>query len=316
MERITVEQAAEYLLAHDGYIIYNHAMPDGDALGSAAALALILRGIGKRAFAFSPDGIPEKYGFLPAEGVFVASPDELPGYIPLSVDVAGPNLLGDIKVPVFALSFDHHLINTLECERLCLDSGKIAAGELIYELAAELGAKITKDIADSLYTAICSDSGGFRYELTSAQTHRIAAELHEAGADHAVICRRLFECKSRAQYELLRLAYNKLRLTRGGKCAYVVVTKEEKDACGAGDGDFDCVNSVPRELDGVEISAVLRARGNGFKVSLRSSGDTDVSAIAKRYGGGGHYHAAGFTLECGAEEAEAEIRKIFEEAEL
>ncbi|MBP5156005.1 MAG: DHH family phosphoesterase [Clostridia bacterium] len=316
MERITVEQAAEYLRAHDGYTVYNHARPDGDALGSAAALALILRGIGKKAFAFSPDGIPEKFGFLPKEGVFIASPAEAKGFIPLSVDVAGPQLLGDIEVPLFAISFDHHLVNTLECERLCADSGKIAAGEIIFALAEELGAEITKDIADSLYTAICSDSGGFRYSLTSAETHRIAAVLHEAGADFVTINRRLFESKSKAQFELCKLAYNKLRTLRGGKCAYVAITKEEMDECGAVDDDFDCVNAVPREIEGVGVSAVLRPRGCGCKVSLRSSADVDVSAIAKRFGGGGHFHAAGFSLDSGVEDSETVIRKIFEEAEL
>ena len=316
MERITIKQAADYLRAHDRYIIYTHAMPDGDALGSAAALALILRAVGKKAFAFSPDGIPKKFDFLPAEGVFVSSPAEAEGFIPLSVDVAGPQLLGDIKAPLFAICFDHHLVNTLECEKACIDSGKIAAGELVYELAAELGAEITKEIADSLYTAICSDSGGFRYSLTTAETHRIAAKLHEAGADFVLINRRLFECKTRAQFELSKLAYNKLRVMRGGKCAYVAITKAEMDACGATDFDFDCINAIPREIDGVCVSAVLRARGNGCKVSLRSSSETDVSEIAKRYGGGGHFHAAGFNLNAGVDEAEAEIRKIFEEAEL
>ena len=315
MERVTIEQAAEFLRGNDRFLIYCHASPDGDALGSSAALALILRGAGKKACAFSPDGIPKKYDFLPAEA-FVSSPAEAKGSIPVSVDVAGPKMLGEIEIPRFALSIDHHLVNTIECDRLCLMPERIAAGEIIFLLADALGVEITKEIADSLYTAICSDSGGFRYSLTTAETHRMAARLHEAGADFVLINRRIFECRSEAQFRLTKLAYNKLRTMRGGKCAYVAITQKEIDSCGASDSDFDCVHAVPRELDGVCVSAVIRARGSGCKVSLRSSSETDVSEIAKRYGGGGHFHAAGFSTETSVEETETEIRKIFEEAEL
>ena len=235
---------------------------------------------------------------------------------PLSVDLAGAKLLGGAPAPLFALSFDHHRVNTLECERLCLMSDRIATGEMIFLLAEELGVELSKDIADSLYTAICSDSGGFRYALTSAETHRIAARLHESGADFEYICRRLFECKSAAQVKLIKLAYNKLAFMRGGKCAYVAITAGEAEECGAKSEDFDCVNSIPREVDGVLVSAVVRAHKGGSKISLRSSGDVDVAAIAQKYGGGGHYHAAGISLDCEVPQAEETVKKIFGETEL
>ena len=304
------------MAANDGYLVYNHAHPDGDALGSAIALVKILRHIGKKAFAYSPDGIPAKLDFLPYEGIFVSDPEKYKNFIPLSVDLAGPKLLGKAEAPRFALSFDHHLINTLECDRLCLMNRLCSCGEMIFLLADEMSYEPDADCAAALYTAICSDSGGFRYSLTSAQTHRMAARLHEKGIDFAYINRRLFESKTRAQTELIKFAYNNLRFVKDGKFAYVAITVDDLKKCGADDSDVDCVNDIPRSVDGVLASAVIRERGDGVKVSLRSSDSVDVAAIASRFGGGGHYHAAGLSLDCKAEEAAKIIERIFSEIEV
>lgn len=311
---ISVKQAAAFLLGCDGYLIYTHASPDGDTLGSATALARILRSLGKKALVFSVDGIPEKLSFMYDSELFIETePESLDGIIPISVDVAGPKTLGHTKNKHFCLSIDHHKTNDADAERLLVMSDRIACGEIIFILAKELGAAIDADIASALYAAISSDSGGFRYSATTADTHRIAAELLETGIDFAEINRRLFECKTPAQVELTRIAYRNLELLCGGKYAIVGISPEEVAECGAGESDFDCINHIPREINGVLASAVVRMKRDGIKVSLRSNSDLDVAELAKRYGGGGHFHAAGCTLDCNYEAALAEIRKMFSE---
>ena len=183
-------------------------------------------------------------------------------------------------------------------------------------LMDELGVAIDHDIASALYGAISSDSGGFRYDATKPETHIMAARCLETGIDFAEINRMLFESKTKAQVNLIKTAYNNLELLRDGKFALVAIRPEEVIKCGATEMDFDCINSIPREIGGVLASAVIRQKADGVKVSMRSNTDIDVAEIAKRFGGGGHYHAAGFTFGGSFDEAVEATRKCFSEIEL
>ncbi len=314
MELISIKQAAAFLTECDGYLIYTHASPDGDTIGSALALALILRKLGKKANIFSVDGIPEKLDFLPTDGVFLADePEDTNNYTLVSVDVAGPKMLGNAKNTSFALSVDHHKVNTADCNKLLVMSDRIACGEIIFMIMEELCVDIDKDIAECLYTAISSDSGGFRYDATKPETHIMAAKCLEKGIDFAEINRRLFESKTQPQVNLTKTAYQNLELLCDGKFAIVAITPEEVQKCGANEMDFDCINSIPREIAGVLASAVIRQKSGSVKISMRSNADIDVAELAKRYGGGGHYHAAGFSYGGSFNDAVEIVRNLFSE---
>lgn len=314
---ISVKEAAAFLNECDGCLIYTHASPDGDTIGSAIALALILRKIGKNASVFSVDGIPNKLSFIPHNGILIDhEPENIEDYTLISVDVAGPKMLSNAKNSYFALSIDHHKVNTIECDKLLVMSNRIACGEIIFMLMNELNVEIDKNIATALYAAICSDSGGFRYEATKASTYIMAAQCLETGIDFAEINRQLFESKTLAQVALTKTAYKNLELLRDGKFAIVAIRPEEVIECGASESDFDCINSIPREIAGVLASAVIRQKPDGIKVSMRSNADIDVAEIAKTQNGGGHYHAAGFTLTTSFDEVLELVRKIFSEIEI
>lgn len=317
MKQISVKEAAAFLSGCDGYLIYTHASPDGDTIGSAVALALALRKIGKRADIFSVDGIPEKLSFIKNEGLFVQTePGSFEGYTLVSVDIAGPKMLGNARNKSFALSVDHHKVNTVECESLLVMSDRIACGEIIFKILEELKIELDYDIATALYTAISSDSGGFRYDATKPETHIMAAKCIEAGIDFADINRRLFESKTLSQVALTKIAYKNLELLRGGKFAIVAIRPEEVAECGANETDFDCINSIPREIAGVLASAVIRQKADGIKISMRSNANIDVAEIAKAQNGGGHYHAAGFTFGGSFDKALELVRSIFAEIEI
>lgn len=317
MKQFGIKEAAAFLSECDGYLIYCHASPDGDTLGSAIGLALILRKLGKRAFAFSVDGIPNKLSFLPTGDIFLeAEPEDLSDYTLISVDVAGPRMLGNARNKSFVLSIDHHKVNTIDCENLLVMSDRIACGEIIFKIMDELEVSLDKDIACALYSAICSDSGGFRYDATKPETHIMAARLIETGIDFASINRYLFESKTPEQIALTKTAYNNLELLCDGKFAIVAINEEQMKACNAIESDFDCINSIPREISGVLASAVIRQKSDGVKVSMRSNADIDVAELAKKQGGGGHYHAAGFTYSGDFNSALELTRKIFTELSL
>lgn len=310
MNNIGYTEAAAFLAERDGFVVFTHANPDGDTIGSAAALVRILRAIGKHAVAVCADKLPEKLKFLDKDGVFS---DTLPQHIetPISTDVASKAVLGAYAdaIEIFELSIDHHKVNTLPCKRLLVKADYISNGEIIYELASEMGVKLDFCIAEALYTAICSDSGGFRYSNTRPETYEYAAELLRMGIDFSEINRTLFEQKSASQIALEREAYNALTIHYGGLLAIVCIDEQAASRCGAADSDFDSVNLIPRQLKGVEVSAVIRPKKGEAKVSLRSNTYYDVSAFAKLQGGGGHVHAAGYQFNGSVKEAAEKLIK-------
>lgn len=297
MNSISLQEAAAFLAERDGFVVFTHANPDGDTIGSAVALVRILRSIGKNAVAVCADPIPQKYAFVDTCGAFIA---DLPTNIEtaVSVDVASKAVLGALadfcENRPFDLSIDHHKVNTLPCQRLLDKDNYIANGEIVYELALEMGVDIDADTASALYTAICSDSGGFRYANTRAETYEYAAALIRKGVDFAEISRKLFEQKSPTQIQLEREAYNALTMHFDGKLAIVAIDEDTIKRLNVADNDFDSVNQIPRQISGVEVSAVIRPKGDESKVSLRSNRYFDVSELAKKQGGGGHLHAAGY----------------------
>ena len=211
------------------------------------------------------------------------------------------------------LSVDHHAVNRIVCERLLLKDDYPAAGEIVYELLCALDIPLDRTLATLLYAAISSDSGGFRYSSTRPQTHLCAAKLLGTGIDFAKINRLLFETKSEVQTALEKAAYNRLELHCGGKLAVVALDEALMNELGASESDVDCVNQIPRQLAGVEVSAVLRPTKGGTKVSLRSNEFFDVAAFAASLGGGGHIHAAGCRFALPVAEARDELVRLLTE---
>lgn len=296
---ISEQEAVRFFAERDRFFIYTHQLPDGDTLGSGTALTLGLRKLGKTAYAFNRSGVPAKLAFLCGEDVFWPSDKALPdGFVPVSVDIASSKMLAEEDQQTFALSIDHHAVCTVPCEKLYLKADYPAAGEIVYELLCVLGVPPT-DIpsAKALYAAISSDSGGFRYEATRPSTLRAAANLLETGIDFADISRRLFEQKTPERVALEACAYSRLERFYGGAFAWIWLTKEDFESARATDTDGDGLNDIPRQLAGVEISAVIRPRGNGYSCSFRSNGKVDVATLAQSLGGGGHLRASGFTLD-------------------
>ncbi len=306
---LSYKEAAAFLKEHDGFVVFSHANPDGDTVGSAVALVRILRSIGKTAIAVCADKIPNKLKFIITDEFTDSVPDMIETAV--SVDVASQALLGGFSAFAdtrsFDLTIDHHEVSSLPCERRLIRSSYIANGEIIYELAKELGAKLDLKTATALYSAICSDSGGFRYENTRPETYECAAELIRCGVDFPAICRRLFEQKSPEQIALEKAAYNAMQFYHDGKLAIVAIDEKTLAECNAADDAFDSVNAIPRQVSGVEVSAVLRPKDGVIKGSFRSNEYFDVASLAKKYGGGGHKHAAGFRFNGSLKEAVAAI---------
>ena len=146
MNLLNITETAAFLSGCGSCLVYTHATPDGDTVGSGTALVLALRAAGINAFAVNADGIPAKLDFLPTNGVFIEEPEDISAYTLISVDIASERMLGSTRTRRFDLSIDHHKVNTVDCDRLLLMADKIAAGEIIYHLIKALIPKLIFNI--------------------------------------------------------------------------------------------------------------------------------------------------------------------------
>ncbi len=311
---ITQQAACDFLQAHNSYYILCHAYPDGDTLGSAAALCLGLQQLGKQARMACADPIPEKFRFF-TDGLMA---DACPaGATLVAVDVADDKLLGDFQEvygPHIALCIDHHPSNIGYAAQTFLDSSGAANCENIYRILLELGVEITPAIAAPLYVGISTDSGCFKYANTTAETHRIAASLMETGIDIGEINRVLFDTKTKARYDLERMVLEGLRYAANDRCAMITVTRAMQTETGCDDLDMDGISSLPRTIAGVQIGITVREKAPGrYKISLRTHAPVDAAVICKQFGGGGHARAAGCELRGSLESVQQQLLDAAEE---
>ena len=289
------ETVVSRLLGADDILILCHKNPDGDTLGSGAALCLALRRLGKTAAVLCSDPIPAMYAFLP---ITVFDGSFAPRFV-VAVDVAGIQLFGDKNnMPRYAehvdLCIDHHASNSGYAYESLVDGSAAAAAELLTALIPELGVELTPDIAACLYTGLATDTGCFRFTNTTAATHRAAAALIEAGADVATLNERLFECRSHARMEAERMALESLEYYYGDRCAMICLTWDQIQAAGVAGAELEDLTSLPRSIEGVEVGLTLRQQKDGsYKISVRTGNQTNACSIARRLGGGGHPRAAG-----------------------
>lgn len=297
-EIYNLDKTCAFLKQHDNYIILCHFYPDGDTIGCAFALCRTLQKIGKKAKVQCAHAFPDKFSYI----TDIVSIDEIdePSAAVIAVDVADPKLLGDLN-GVYGerteLCIDHHFSHVEYAKRLLLDSDAAAACEIIYKVIVGLGVEMDKDLALALYTGISTDTGCFKFSNTTAETHRIAADLIETGIDSAEINRIMFDTKSRPRVEIERLALDSMQFFFNDRCAVVTITKEMRESSGCSGDDLEGITGLSRSIEGVIAGMTMRERDNGtYKISLRTHAPIDAAAICKKAGGGGHVRAAGCEL--------------------
>lgn len=307
MKEVSVKEAAKRLLDAESAVIIIHRSPDGDCIGSGYALAMALRSLGKKAKVICNDEIPSRYHFmLPKEETLeYFEPD-----IIIASDVADEKLFGDNIFEQYAgkvdLCIDHHISNSGYAKELCLDGKAAAACQVVYEILNEMNIPITKEIAVCLYTGIATDTGCFMYSNTGSRTLRIVAEIMEQHPDinYSNINRAIFVVKRMGRMQLDKIMTEQLESYLDGKCMVVCITKELMEKYSIDDSELEGVSGFPLQVEGTEVSIVLKERETGvFRVSMRSADWVNVSAICQNFGGGGHVKAAGCSIEGTADRA-------------
>ena len=305
---MTEVQAAQWLLRRDNFLLLTHVRPDGDTLGSAAALALALRGLGKTAHVAYNPGITETYaGYM--TGCY-APADFTPEHI-VAVDIATENLLPPALEQwrgKSELCIDHHPSNEGYAQETCLDPTAAACGEIIYRICKELGV-MDGEIAKQLYIAITTDCGCFVYNNTTPATHRIAAELMEYGDFWKQVNRNCFQTLSLKEIRLQNRLLESMEFFDDGALAVGAISLADLAEFQASQGDSEELASWANKIQGVKASATLRQlEERVWKVSLRTDGSLNATQVCGLLGGGGHAAAAGASMfDVDEQEARAKV---------
>lgn len=313
-QRIDLQAAARMIGEAGRILFFLHVSPDGDSIGSTLGMVHALRREGKQAIIVGVDPVPRIYQFLPGWDTLFVPWQQVEGEWDLAcfLDCGDAERVGAaapiIKKAKRTLNVDHHSTNTCYGEYNYLDFRAAAVGELAYLLLRELNLPIDETIASCLYTSIVADTGGFKYDSTAPGTHRIAAELIEAGAKPYEVASALFENESQARLALMAQALATLQVDPGGKIAWMTVTREMLARTGAGDEEVEGLVNYARSVTGVEVGLLFKEAPDGrIRVGLRSRRQVDVGAIAVQFGGGGHARASGCGLDAPMAEAQSKL---------
>ena len=305
MRELTRSECADWLLERDRFVILTHRKPDGDTVGSSAALCRGLRQLGKQAWLLeNPEFTPL---LLPlTEGLTKAAPEE--GDILVAVDVAADTMLpkafeylkNDID-----LRIDHHGSGREYTPNQLVESDSASCAEVIWELLPDMGAELTPEMADAIYVGVSTDTGCFRYANTTAHTFDAAADCLAAGADVFGWNSRIFETSSLAKLRLQGWVVEHAKFFCDGKVAVCALPKAVEEGFGVDEDDMSNISSFLRSVEGVVMAALLReVNGTNTKVSLRAIPGFDAAYVCEQFEGGGHRGAAGCSIRMPLAEAE------------
>lgn len=309
------QQIAALMRSETTFLILTHYRPDGDAVGSQLALALVLKDLGKQVEAWNDDEVPAKFHFLPGSDLIQKPPTEPRDFdVVISIDSSNWQRVGTaaqkIRAKKHFINIDHHVSNDKFAGINWIVPDAPASGQIAFDLIKRGGFNLTRDIASCLFAAISTDTGSFTYANTTAECLRVAAELVQTGIDVGEVCRHIYESYPYARLQLLQMALADLKLAHHKRVAYYWVTNEMYEEAGAKREDTEGLIDYARSIEGVYVAILFEElpEPNKVRISLRSKHpQVDVNSIARRFGGGGHHEAAGARITGETHEIEAKV---------
>lgn len=313
----SLSEIGSMLRSAESIILFPHESPDGDALGSCAALCRVLRNEGKDAWVLLDEDVKGYLEFMDTEYCTadrdcVTAPD-----ICMCIDCSEEKRFSrraeKFREGRMRLCIDHHVTAGSFGDLYYIDGDEAATAQIIYKLLRAMDAEIGQTVAESLYVGISTDTGSFRHSNTTAETHMIASRLFGCGIDHQKLVINLYNSVSYKQTRMESAILEKMELIADGRAAVSYVTGAMLKAENAELGDCEAVIDRLRDIKGVEIAAFLKEKNGAVKVSMRAKSYGRVDSIAVKYGGGGHVKAAGCTLEMPMDKALDVIKKEIED---
>ena len=310
----TIRSIATIMSDLDGILLYPHISMDGDALGSSTALCLALRSLGKKAYVMVNEPVPKNLDFL--ELGCTTEDDSVLDDVQLSL-MLDCNGLGRIPGREAAWErgrlkgcIDHHSTTSkdIRFDFQRIEPKSAATAEIVYRLIKDLGAEITLDIANCIFTAITTDTGNFQHVNTTSRSHEIVGHLYKVeGFNSKVISAMIYDRKSKGALKLEGFVLSRLHFYAEGRLAVGVVSQYMLDEYGCTMDETDGIIQRIMSIDGVEGGVLLKEKGDVTRISLRGRSYINMCKVATQFGGGGHFLASGCTIEADLETAEKTI---------
>ena len=310
---LTRVETAAFLSDHNNYVILTHIRPDGDTLGSASALCLGLRSLGKTVHVLVNTGVGGRFRWM-LEGLTVeeAGKDDTV----ISTDVASPGMLPDNAQQYLGrvrLRIDHHGSATSFSDLELVDPDSASCAEVVYDVLELMEAPRQAEVLDRIYVGLSTDTGCFRFANTTAHTFRVAAACAEGGARVYQLNQELFETNTLGKLRMQGWIVEHMRLLHCGTMAICAIPRSVELELGVTSDDMDNISNFPRTVAGVNVAATIRETEDGLaKISVRAVPGYDATVIAEKFGGGGHKGAAGASLRLPM----AQVEQIVEQAML
>jgi bifunctional oligoribonuclease and PAP phosphatase NrnA len=317
-----LQAVADAIRSNDRFLLVTHENPDGDALGSLLATKLALDQLGKDSvmYLYGDAPLPKEYGYMELSGVVREPPPDAAERVLVALDCANETRMGPdltlIEDAPLTLDIDHHHDNSRFGDINLVVGDASSTGEVLRDVFRELGVEVTPEIAEALYTAVVTDTGRFQYSNTTPKALRLAAELVEAGADVHRVFQDVYESVEFAKLKLLARAFERAQVYEGGRLVVSYLLRSDFTELNVAEAYSEGIIDDLRAVDGAEMAALIREpprrEGPPRRVSLRASTDElDVSAIARKSGGGGHRQAAGFSSDASIEDITEFIHREF-----
>lgn len=302
-------------------LIATHTNPDGDAIGSLIAMGLALGTLNKKTTIYTEETIPAVYRYLIGiEKISHRLEVPTPYDTALILDCGNLRRIGTAadavrRIPM-VINVDHHPTNTRFGDLQLIDPSACATAEIVYQLIKAMGVALNKAIASSIYTGILTDTGSFRFQNTNRSAFMICEEMVGQGVDPYLISQYVYGTYSLGRLKLINLALDSIEISENGKLSLMLVTREMLQSSGTYPCDADGLITYARSIENVQVAVLIQEQFDGnavqksrptFHVSLRSNGAVDVGTIAGSFGGGGHFSAAGFSIECSLSDLKAKV---------
>lgn len=314
MRNLSRNEAARLLRERDSFLILTHRRPDGDTLGSAAALCIGLRLIGKQAWVLRNPEVTDRFEWL-TDGLTIR---EAPEHVfIISTDVASPGMLPPAFAHLansIALRIDHHASSTSFARQELVEADSASCAEIVWELLRQLQCPMNIPMMSAIYVGISTDTGCFRFANTTAHTFQTAAACATVGVNIYRLNQELFEINTLERLRIQAWIVEHMELMDEGSLAICAIPREVEQSLGVTEDDMDNISNFPRTVAGVRLASTLRQTPEGeTKLSVRAVPGADATAVAGRFGGGGHKGAAGATIPLPLDEALAAVRRVMEE---
>lgn len=306
----TLDNILEEINKANSIVILTHENPDGDAIGTSLALYNALKQYGKNSDIIIPE-YPKIFEFLPGVEE-IKKVSEVEKYdLAISVDCATIKMLNGFSKyfenAKMKIAIDHHSTNTMFGDINFVNPDAPACAQIMLVILEHFNIEITKDIGTCILTGIITDTGGFKYSGVTAETFEFVAWLLNRGINVSKIYRQVLQIKTKPNFELNRIATNRLEFLENGKVAYTYITAEDEKQVNAQNGDHEGIVEIGRDVEGVEVSIFVRQTEKGCKVSMRSNEYINVSDVCLIFGGGGHQRAAGALIQGTVEQVKEKL---------